>query len=129
MKWYRHLYLGKGIRQSKTQLIQKAETNAGLPNVYLITLAANGRDLLDIFRADLLFQPILHGRCPMIVGAAKGYDEAVGIASDIVQATYQKNADFDVRRYLRENLGDDGDMFYEYPMDKLKKKRRFGFRQ
>lgn len=124
MKWYRELYLGKGIRD-RDGFIRKIETNAGQPGVYLVTLAANNRDLFDVFSADLLFQPVLHGHCPLIVGAARGKDAAVEIATGIALDAYRKNGDFDVRRYLKERVSDGGAMVYEYPMEKLKKRKRF----
>ncbi len=127
MKWYRDLYLGEGLKQNKEKLVKKAETCAGMPNIYVITLAANGRDLLDIFLADLLIQPVLHGRCPLIVGMAKGRREAVRLASDIVMEAYRANGDFDILKFLRERTGDGGAMVCEYPAEHLKKRRRSGF--
>lgn len=129
MKWYRDLYLDERIKKSKEQLIKKAETNAGLPGIYLITLAANGRDLLDVFAADLLFFPALHGRCPMIVGAAKGKDAAVSLAAKIAMEAYRSSGNFDIPRYLRGRMPDGQEIAWEYPTQRLKKKRRFGFRQ
>lgn len=125
MKWYRDFYLGKGIRD-KEKLMKRIETNAGCPGVYLVTLAANSRDLFDVFSADLLMQNVLHGHCPMIVGAAKGKENAIEIATTIALDAHRQNGDFNVCRYLQEQAGEQ-EMAYEYPMERLKKRRRFGF--
>ena len=129
MKWYRDLYLGEGIKKSPKQLIQKVETNAGLGNMYLVTIAANGRDLFDIFSTNLLFQPVLHGHCPLIVGMAKSHEDAVSIAVQITMEAYQQYGDFDIYRYLESRLDESEEMIYEYPMEKLKKRKRFKFRK
>lgn len=126
MKWYRALFIGDGIKLERKKLIRKIETNAGLKDTYMITLASNERDLLDIFSTKMLMQPVLHGLCPVIIGIAKGYDEAVELACEIVMSAYQKNQNFDVRSYLRERTDADGEWYVEYPMERLKK-RSFGF--
>lgn len=124
MKWYRKLYLGSGLEDKKDKLIKKLEGNAGVPGLYVITLASNGKDLFDIFSADMLLQPVLHGHCPTIVGLTKSWEEAVGIAEKIVVATWQQTHSFDVWGYLREAAGTDEDAVCEYPMDKLKRRRK-----
>ncbi|MDO4343520.1 MAG: hypothetical protein Q4C50_01830 [Eubacteriales bacterium] len=129
MKWYRKLYLGSGITRSRKEMIEKIEKNAGTPNVYLITLAANGRDLFDIFSSDYLLQPVLHGHCPLIVGLAKGREEAEQLALDIAMEAYYQNGNFDVRAYLEENIKDGGGLAFEFPMEQLKKRKRFLFRK
>lgn len=129
MKWYRQLYLGEGIRKSKEELMKKLETNAGLPGIYVLTLASNGRDLFDIFSANYLMQPVLHGLCPVIVGLASGYDEAVEMAQEIVVASYQTMGAFDVVAYLQSQTTGDESFIYEYPMEKLKKRKHFLFKK
>lgn len=129
MKWYQKLYIGKKIKKDREQVIKNVETGVGMPDVFLITLAANERDLFDIFLADFLFQPVLHGHCPMIVGVARGWHEAVDIATGIALDAYRKNGDFDVRKFLQSRIPDGEEMFYEYPMEKLKKRKLFQFRK
>lgn len=129
MKWYQKLYIGKKIKKDREQIIKNVETGVGMPDVFLITLAANERDLFDIFLADFLFQPVLHGHCPMIVGVARGWHEAVDIATGIALEAYRENGDFNVRRFLQNRIPDGEEMFYEYPMEKLKKRKLFQFRK
>lgn len=149
MKWYRNLYLTESIRKDKQTLIEKAEKNAGLPGIYLVTLAANGQDLFDVFSASQLLQAPLHGHCPVIVGMAKGRDEAIDLALQTALEAYERNGDFNIRKYLQqewESLSaeekekeyllekelhahmdketDEG-FYFEYPMERLKKRRYF----
>lgn len=127
MKWYRKLYLGDGIRKSKEELMKKIETGAGLPGIYVLTLASNGWDLFDIFSSNDLMQPVLHGLCPVIVGLASGYDEAVEMAKDIALESYQKTGAFDICAYLQSRIPEGEKFIYEYPMEKLRKRKHFLF--
>lgn len=129
MIWYRKLYLGSGLLEKKEKLIRKIECNAGTVGLYVITLAANERDLLDIFSTDILLQPVMHGHCPMIVGLAKGYDAAVKLATDIVMEVYEHTGGFDVRSYLASRMDEGEEPAYHYPMEQLKPRRRIWFQK
>ncbi|MDO5539079.1 MAG: hypothetical protein Q4F83_03255 [Eubacteriales bacterium] len=129
MKWYRKLYLGEGMKKSRKELIKKLETNAGLPGVYVITLASNGRDLFDIFSANQLLQPVLHGLCPPIIGLSSGYEEAMELSKDIALAAYRTNGNFDIPAYLQGQMENGEEWIYEYPVQKLKKRKKFLFRK
>ncbi len=128
MEWYRKLYLSENLKEKRNKLISMIEKNAGtrrLHGIYVITLAGNDKDLFDIFSADFLLQPVLHGHCPMIVGLSDDYDDAVEMVSAIVLDMYQKNHNFDVYSYLKSNIQDQGDISYRYPMEQLKPRFHF----
>ena len=127
MKWYGNLYLGSGLEGKKEKLIKKLETNAGLHGVYLLTLAAAERDLFDVFSADVMLQPVMHSLCPMIVGLAKSKQDALDIAIDIINKTYEETGGFDVKQYLLSHVQQDVEAVVEYPMNRLKPRRRLFF--
>lgn len=150
MKWYRNLYLTEGMRGNRRELIEKIEKNAGLWDVYLVTLAANGQDLFDIFSTKMLLQPPLHGHCPMVVAIAKGSGEAQELAAHLAVEAYERNGDFDICRFLAQELdgcteeertdqaelekalhavSDADSLYFEYPMERLKKRSRFPFKK
>lgn len=104
MKWYPNLYVGKIAKKRQRTIIRKLKTNAGMLDVYLITMAANGRDIFDIISSSYLQQRSLRRNLPMIVGIACGYEEAVELAADIVQEIYQETKDVQVRSYLMEKV-------------------------
>lgn len=54
LNWYKKLYVGDNARKKKKQLIRKISMGAGVVDVYLITLASNPRNQLDIFSANEL---------------------------------------------------------------------------
>ncbi|MDO4632323.1 MAG: hypothetical protein Q4B01_00530 [Eubacteriales bacterium] len=104
MRWYRNLYLGEGLEKKKDRLIRKIEQGRGVPGVYVITLASNGTDLMDVFAADYLMQPALHRSCPMILGLCRGRDEAVDLSVEIVLDMYRQTGGFRLPEYLKEMM-------------------------
>lgn len=100
MKWYPELYAGENAKKKQRKIIRKLKINAGMPDVYLITLAANGRDIFDIISSVWLQQKGVRRNLPMIVGIACGYEEAVAVAVGIVEEVYRETGDVQVRSYL-----------------------------
>ncbi|MDY3917852.1 MAG: hypothetical protein SOZ59_02475 [Candidatus Limivivens sp.] len=103
LTWYEPLYVGPEAAKKKEKLIKKINQNAGLMDVYVITMAANHRDLFDILPTSCLKQPALYRNLPPVVGIACGREEAVGLVIQIVEETLQKTGGADVRSYLREH--------------------------
>ena len=97
MIWYRDLYVGELAEKKKNRIIWKIKHGAGMTDIYLITLASNGVDLLDIFHSSLMLQPAFRKQRPFIVGIARGYEEAVETAARILLQVYQETGDFKVR--------------------------------
>lgn len=100
MIWYEDLYVGKSIVHKTNKIIWKIRHNAGQLNIYIIALASNEKNLLDIIPAQELLQKGYPRQQLYIVGLAKGYDEAVEVAVSIIDEVYQKTGAFAVRQYL-----------------------------
>ena len=45
MKWYGKLYVGPEAAKKQSKIIWKLKCGAGMLNIYLVTLASNGKDL------------------------------------------------------------------------------------
>ncbi|MDO4523264.1 MAG: hypothetical protein Q4B57_08995 [Eubacteriales bacterium] len=127
MRWYRGLYLGEGLEDKKEKLIEKIEKSAGTPGIYVVTLAANGTDLFDIFSTDYLLQPVLHGHCPMVVGLCKGYEEAVEMATSIALEGYRETGSFAVLPFLKGRLTEGEELAWEYPSEHLRLHHKISF--
>lgn len=105
MNWYSELYIGEGAKPKAKKIIRKLKRNAGQIDVYLITLAANGQDMLDIINSAYLKQPAVRRNLPMIVGIAKGYEEAVGLVQQMVREAYEATGDCRIPEYLAQKAG------------------------
>ena len=102
MTWYEDLYVGESIVHKTSKIKWKIRHNAGQLNIYVISLASNEANLLDIIPAQELLQKGYCKQDMYVVGLAKGYDEAVEVAVSIVDEVYRITGAFDVRSYLRQ---------------------------
>ena len=102
MIWYDKFYVGESIVHKTKKIKWKIMHNAGQIGIYVITLASNRQNLLDIIPSYELMQRGYPKREMVIVGLAKGYDEAVEVAASIVDEVYRNTGTFAVRTYLAE---------------------------
>ena len=102
MIWYDKLYVGESIVHKTKKIKWKIMHNAGQIGIYVITLASNRQNLLDIIPSYELMQRGYPKREMVIVGLAKGYDEAVVVVASIVDEVYRNTGTFAVRTYLAE---------------------------
>ncbi len=106
MTWYDELYVGDSIVHKTKKIIWKIRHNAGQLNIYVIALASNDHNLLDIIPAQELLQKA-YPKCGLrIIGLAKGYEEAVEVAASIVDEVYRNTGAFGIRTYLEEQAAD-----------------------
>lgn len=102
LTWYKKLYVGDNAKKRKDRIIRRVNHRKFQMEVYLITLASNPDNLLEIVPAEQLIQKIVYRRCPMIVGLAVGYWEALELVQRIVAETYETQGNTDVRGYLQD---------------------------
>lgn len=102
MLWYKHLYVGKKAGRNRFSIIYNLRRNRPKPDIYVITPASNGNNLLDIYPAVSFLHPYYKDKDMLVVGIAKGYDEALGVAGTIVNEMYLKTGSFELRTFLEE---------------------------
>lgn len=71
-------------------------------DIWLVTEAANGRDVFDIISSGWLKQKAVRKNLPEVIGIAKGYEEAVELVKQIVDETYAQTGTGDVKGYLEQ---------------------------
>ena len=101
MKWYPHLYVGEEAAKKKNKILRRLKIGAGQIDVWVITEAANGVDQFDILSSAWLKQRAVRKKLPMIVGIAKGYEEAVDLIVQMAEETYRETGSGDIKSYLR----------------------------
>ena len=100
MKWYEDLYVGESIVHKKSIIKRKMLHNAGQIDIFVISLASNPANLLDIIPAKELLQKAYPKKDMYVIGLAKGYEEAVNLTASIINEVYQKTGAFGLRDYL-----------------------------
>jgi len=89
MYFYKKLYVDDTIKKKTKSICWKLKHNSGQLDIYVISLAC-GNDLFDIFHCANLKQKSFPRENLYVVGIAKGYDNAVLLAKDMVMDLYQK---------------------------------------
>ena len=102
MKWYDHLYIGTNAAERLEEIREDVEQDEFVfPQLYLITLASNCIDQLDLFAAkSLAYQKAAVRRAGMLVGAAIGRAEAMEVLQKIASDTVLATGGCDMRSYL-----------------------------
>lgn len=101
MKWYKDLYVGESISHKTNRIKWKINHNAGTISVYIIALASNPRNMLDIIPARELLQKGYPKKDMRIIGLAGNYSEALELVRRIVEETYNATGYADVKKYLK----------------------------
>lgn len=108
MKWYRKLYLGEVARKKKYNIWARIRRRSLVYDAYLITLASNEDNLLDIIKADYYYQPhfrkTIYDNNIYIVGLACGYDEALEVVCNIIEDVYNSTGNTDVRDFFKNKI-------------------------
>lgn len=100
MRYYKHLYLMKGLEKKKEKIIRKLEENKFQMNIYIITLAQNEENHLEIYDSILLLQPSFPHEDFFVVGIVKGYEDALDLVEEITQEVYNETKGADIRSYI-----------------------------
>lgn len=101
MRYYKHLYLAEGIKK-KEKIIRKLEEKKLQMNIHVITLARNEKNQLEIYNSMVFLQPDFPYDDFLVVGLAKGYEDAVEMVGEIAQEVYNKTKGADIRSYILE---------------------------
>ena len=100
MEWYQELYTGDSIQGKTDRIKWKIIHNAGQLGIYVIALASNPENLFDIIPSWELMQKHYPKRQIVIIGLAKGWEEAVEVVKQIITEIYERTGGFDVHNYL-----------------------------
>ncbi len=99
MKWYKDLYIGEEAGKKKNKIIKQLEQRKIAAGVYVITLASNGKDLLDILPAFMLLKEQCRER--EILGLAVTKEEAFEVCEKIILDVFQKTGAYAVRSFFQ----------------------------
>lgn len=107
LQFYRDLYLDPEIKHPEV-IKWRLQHNAGSLSLYVITLCdtdpVSGEALYDgqlqFFHSAFLQQPYVKEHCPMIVGLARGRENAMELVRRIVQECLDTQSDADLVSFL-----------------------------
>ena len=100
MDWYENLYTDRITGKGKERLIAEIEKRQYRGNTYLITLAANPENQMELFSVHQLRFSYLRRNCPLIIGMASCRESALLLMEQIVQDVYESTNDVKIRDYF-----------------------------
>ncbi|WP_124066388.1 hypothetical protein [Clostridium sp. E02] len=105
INWYNHLYVGEKARKKRYRIIQEIRKEKSHSNIYVITPATNGNNILDIYPTTFFEFPFLKEETFLILGIAADYFEALEVAGRVIHDLYRKTGGFDLKIFLEEEAG------------------------
>ncbi len=102
LEWYQDLYVSDLAAKHVRRTIRRINQSKFTPDIYVLTLPGNEHNVMDIVPSKILLQKIARQRCPMIIGVAKGIDDAYGLMQEILMETYENTGNFHVKDYLKD---------------------------
>lgn len=100
MKWHNPLWFGPQARKNDWKIIRSIKNRKTVANLYLITLAENPSDLLDIISADVLMKKKDSLDQRYLIGIAAGKKEAFELVKTIVDDIYKSTGTLKIREYF-----------------------------
>ena len=101
LTWHSHLYLDEEMKARGIDALRQC-LDSGQPaeNAYIITLASNPKDQLDIVHTLFLRQNTLCRLLPPVVGVAATRKGAESLIISILEDTMRNTQTTDMRAYL-----------------------------
>ena len=101
MRWAENLYTTEKTKKTLPRILHKLGSGRLQPGIWLITIASNEQNLLDIFQSIYYLQPMFARLNPDIVGVAESEDAAKALLLKIMEDIYRETGAFDVRSYFQ----------------------------
>lgn len=102
IRWANRLYLSEDLKKKEKKLIKSIENGNLAFEVYVIMLASNADNLLDIINVNELQFPYYLKKDNYILGIAGSRGLAKLVVKDIIEEVYVKTGGFLVRDYFKE---------------------------
>ena len=107
MKYYSNLYVSEGLEKKKDKVIARLERRKIQPDLHVILLPDCDHNQLEIVNAMYLLQPGYPREDRMVVGIAKGFEEAVELVEEISREVYDATGDLELRDYIQAKEQED----------------------
>lgn len=104
MIWYEDLYVGYNLLDKKRKVIRKIKNRKPMFDTYVITLPRNDYDTLEIYPSNVLIQKWYHKPDMVVIGIAKGREEALDMMTLIIMECLEKTGNVNVKKYIMEQM-------------------------
>ena len=99
--WYENLYIHESIKENKKQeIINNISKNKNIFNVYCLCITNKLNFQLEILSTNELFREKKRDTKILIIGLAKGKDQALMLLTNIVQEIYENTGAVNIKQYF-----------------------------
>lgn len=102
MMWRKKLYIGKSVKKHARRIRKRLDTGKTDVGHYLITIAENSKDQLDIVNTVFL-TPKRREDLPKVIGIAGSEDEAIGLVEQMTRDCFKETGTANLRKYLEQD--------------------------
>ena len=107
MRWYRELFIGETLQSDAAVIQAEVRRYDPSPEIYLLCLASNETDLLDVIPASALRQAYGKKRNWDIIGLARGKEEAISLTASVMEEIRKETGGFDIRSFVEDKMSED----------------------
>lgn len=103
MIWYKKFYVDDsfaGNKDEQKKIVRELEEDMKASNIFVVALPKNDHDTLEILPSKMLRMSWFNKDEVVVVGFARGEDQAVKVVQKIIEDCYNKRKDFDVREFV-----------------------------
>ncbi|MDF2886903.1 MAG: hypothetical protein K0R23_1288 [Lacrimispora sp.] len=103
ISWYNRLYVGEKAKKKRYRIIQGIRKGKPGLDIYVITPASNGNNILDIYPATEIISPFYKEKEFFILGIAADYWEAQEVAGRVIHDLYRTTEGFNLSDFLKRD--------------------------
>lgn len=107
VKYYSNLYVSDSLKKKKDKVIRRLERRKIQPDLHVILLPGCDHNQLEIVNAMYLLQPGYPREDRLVVGIAKGWDDAVELVETISREVYEATGNLQLRDYIQAREQED----------------------
>lgn len=97
MLWNNRLYVGEKAEPHKKTIVKKIKNNKVQLGIYVLALPVNNENVMDIYPAQVLMQKHFRKSNQLIVGIAKGRDEALELMMQMITDSINETGSYRVK--------------------------------
>lgn len=101
MHFIDRLYTGENAAKNRGEILRDLQEKRYRAGVFVITPPSNGNNILDIYPAKTLKAPYYEKKDLLVIGIAKGRQEALLLAGTIVSQMYEETGGFCLQEFLK----------------------------
>ena len=105
MKWCKNVYVTDDVADKKKKILHRLKLGKLQFNVYAIILPLGSDGIMEIYPSYIFRQKIYKKQQVLVIGLASDRESAYELAGKIALECFEKNKDFDIRKFIRERQG------------------------